>query len=84
MQLRPKDGPPLAKEQTIMSKYSVFVGNIGQVYDGDDLDEANEAFDEYVELSQDNYGRVAGEPVTMTCDEGSMREYYGTQSEQDD
>ena len=48
-----------------MSKFQVIVGNIGTVYDGDDYNEAMKNYNEYSEQSKQQYGRAAGEPVTL-------------------
>ena len=57
---------------------SVVVGNIGVVYAGDSVQKARHAFNEYVRLSIDNYGRAAGEDVTWFMDGEIEREYIGT------
>jgi len=51
-----------------MKKYQVIVGNIGTVYDGDDIIEAEENFKEYYNQSKDGYGRASGESVTLWVD----------------
>lgn len=61
-----------------MAHYEVRVGNIGRVYEGDSLLEANKAWGEYRRQSEENYGRAAGESVTMYRDGEPMREYFGT------
>lgn len=61
--------------------YAVTVGNIGTVYEGKNSREAAETFDEYRAQSQDNYGRAAGEPVTLWKDGEPWREYEGTNTE---
>lgn len=43
--------------------YQVMVENIGNVYQGYDEETARRVFDEYVERSQAQLGRAAGEPV---------------------
>jgi hypothetical protein len=45
--------------------YSVQVGNVGNVYSGRNLMTAQTVFAEYVEQSVTNYGRAAGESVTL-------------------
>ena len=53
-----------------MARYQVIVGNIGTVYDGDSVDEAERVYQEYKSQSQSKHGRAAGETVTlMECDE---------------
>jgi len=48
--------------------YQVIVGNIGNVYDGEDKAEALENFREYYAQSKEKYGRAAGEPVFLMVD----------------
>ena len=64
------------------TQYTVTVGNIGTVYEGTSSREAAETFDEYRRQSHDNYGRAAGEPVTVMRDNEILREYEGTNTEQ--
>ena len=65
-----------------MAKYQVIVSNVGTVYSGDNAENANRDFSECEELSKTNYGRFAGESVTMFIDGEPMREFTGT-NEQD-
>ena len=62
--------------------YSVVVSSIGTVLTTTSRDEAEKTYREYVQLSKDNYGRIAGESVALLCgDEGIgelVREYEGT------
>ena len=58
--------------------YEVIAGNIGCVYAGPDAETAIEMFQLYVTDSKNNYGRVAGEPVTLIKDGEIRREYQGT------
>ena len=55
--------------------YQVIVGNIGTVFSGNDVVQANRDFDEYVSQSQTGRGRAAGEPVTFMVDGEPTREY---------
>ena len=57
------------------SNWSVHVGNLGTVYDGESEEEAREAFDDYVELSDNGHGRVANEPVTLCRDGDEVAGY---------
>jgi hypothetical protein len=57
------------------SVYCVLVGNIGTVYEGPSLRQALKDFAEYRRQSKTNYGRAAGEPVTLTQD-GEIRKSY--------
>ena len=47
------------------SKFEVYVGNIGMVYDGNNKEEAKKVFVEYVEQSTMKYGRASNEDVTL-------------------
>ncbi len=47
------------------NRYQVIVGNIGTVYDGNDMIEANRTYGEYKDQSLSNFGRASGETVTM-------------------
>lgn len=58
----------------------VIVGNIGEVYYGLDMAKANEAFAEYESQSQAEYGRAAGEDVTLMTGEHIEREHIGRNS----
>lgn len=61
-----------------MSKYSVYVGNIGKVHSTNDFKNAEALFHEYVKQSQANYGRAAYETVTMVdSDGGTIKEFIG-------
>jgi hypothetical protein len=55
--------------------YQVTVGNIGTVYDGDSLEEAEFAYKEYVEQSESGRGRAGNEEVTL-WDGGEIMEYH--------
>ena len=45
--------------------YQVIVGNVGQVYSGDDIADAISVYKEYVEASKMDVGRAAGEDVVL-------------------
>jgi len=64
-------------------KHSVIVGNIGEVYSGNNYVDAGIAFSEYQRQSKDNYGRAAGESVTWFQDGEIHDEYLGTLGEED-
>ena len=49
----------------MQKRYQVLVGNVGQVYCGLSFREANAAYTEYCRLSDGQYGRAAGEAVTL-------------------
>ncbi len=48
-----------------MSQYQVIVGNVGNVYDGDNKQEAYKHYSEYVYLSKYDTGIASGESVTI-------------------
>lgn len=58
-------------------QYQVVVGNIGTVYDGPNVIEARMAYSSYVKQSTENYGRAAGESVTMFLNGEVRREHDG-------
>jgi len=59
-------------------RYEVFVGSVGSVYTGDDQEEAERTFEDYVEQSKSGYGRAGGEDVTLFKDGDPFREHSGT------
>ena len=60
-----------------MDRYTLVVGNVGTVYDGDSLETAIKDFDEYVILSNDNHGRAGGEDVTLFKNDEILKEHQG-------
>jgi hypothetical protein len=52
-------------EDAEFEKYSVVVGNVGEVYSGYSEEHAEYAFDLYREFSNAEFGRPSGEFVTM-------------------
>jgi hypothetical protein len=58
-----------------MSNYQVIVGNIGLVHESNNLITARGAYGEYKRQSQSNYGRAAGEAVTLFKDGEPHVEY---------
>lgn len=58
--------------------YEVIVGNIGKVYEGTNAKESLEIWQEYANQSANNYGRAAGEDVTLMRDGEPLSEYFGT------
>lgn len=58
-------------------EYQVIVGNIGNVYDGNNYVTAMSNYGNYVDASKNNYGRAAGENVTLMRDNEPMVEYFG-------
>lgn len=67
-----------------MAKYQVIVSNVGTVYDGDSIIEANKEYAECVSLSKDSkFGRIAGESVTFFNDGEPTKEYIGKLHEND-
>ncbi len=47
-------------------RYQVIVGNIGKVFESDDLTLAMTIYQDYIDQSICDYGRVTGSPVTIT------------------
>ena len=62
------------------NKIQVIVGNLGTVYSGDDMDAAQEVYDEYIRRSDEGIGRVADEDVAMMVDGSVQHEYFGSRS----
>ena len=58
--------------------YKVIVSNIGLVYNGSDENLARRTFEEYKWQSQRNYGRAAGECVTLMDSENILCEFTGS------
>lgn len=61
-----------------MAKFEVIVSNIGTVYSGNNYMQAMAKFGSYVKDSKANYGRAAGEQVTLFHNGEIKREYEGT------
>ena len=59
-------------------RYEVYVGNIGCVYSGSNERQAQKDYVEYVEQSKTNYGRAAGENVTLFKDGEPAYEFVGS------
>jgi len=64
-----------------MNKYQVVVGNLGTVYDGDNSFAAEKNFQEYVKISNNDYGRVSNEPVTLFVDGEPEAEFDGNNAD---
>lgn len=58
-------------------RYSVIVGNIGEVETTNDRREASTVYNEYVRQSKLQTGRASGEDVTIMDDGEPIRQYYG-------
>jgi len=67
--------PQKASRARSEEEYRVVVGNVGTVYSGFSRKEAEEAFHSYVEDSEENFGRVAGEDVVLFEDDEIIKEY---------
>ncbi len=63
--------------------YELLVGNLGIVYEGDNLDRAIELFQAYAERSLLGSGRGAGEPVVLMTSDGHVLHEY-TPADPDD
>lgn len=57
-------------------KYQVVVGNVGTVYDGDDIAQATSDYEDYVEFSKHDAGRASKETVTLFADAEPIEEYH--------
>jgi len=67
------------KIKNIKSNYTVICGNIGYVELGtESYCQAFNCFETYVEQSNTDYGRAAGENVAMFRDGDLIKEYVGT------
>lgn len=63
-------------------EYEVIVGNVGSVHSGNDADDAQNCFNQYVTIStQDSSSRAFGESVTLMCDGDIEEEHIGTVNE---
>lgn len=58
-----------------MSFYEVLVGNVGHVHGGNNPVSARKEYGDWKKLSEQNYGRAAGEPVTLFKDGDPELEY---------
>ena len=56
----------------------VLVGNIGKVWEGDHWNVGREVFAEYVKRSTKNWGKAAGEDVTLWIDGDIFEEFMGS------
>lgn len=59
-----------------MSTYQVIVGNIGQVYGGEDMQQALRVFSDYRHISESNMGRAGGEDVILLANSEPFAEHY--------
>lgn len=69
---------------TTQTSFDVTVGNIGLVYSGPSLFEADATFSAYRRASIDNVGRAAGETVTLFKNSEILREHIGTVESEED
>jgi len=60
-----------------MSQYQVIVGNVGNVYDGDNKQEAYKHYSEYVHESKYGTGMASGESVTIMDNDEPENEFLG-------
>lgn len=63
-----------------MSKYELYVGNIGNVWDGDDSKEATHLFDQYSYRSKLGIGRAGGEAVIL-FEDGDIKQEHEPREE---
>jgi hypothetical protein len=61
--------------------YELIVGNVGVVYRGNDGIHARNLWAEYVHYSQQDRGRVAGEPITLLKNDNILWDFMPTQTE---
>jgi len=68
---------PKPRKSRVQSEeeYRVVVGNVGTVYSGFNRKEAEDAFNSYVEDSEENFGRAAGEDVALFEDDEIIAEH---------
>ena len=64
------------------TQFQVIVGNVGYVYEGNLFKEALQHYAEYKRQSMNEYGRAAGEDVTLMKDQEPLYEYFGTFNEE--
>lgn len=57
------------------ARYSVNVGNVGNVYTGESKQVAQKVYNEYVALSKLGIGRVGNETIAMFCRDELIAEY---------
>lgn len=67
-----------------LGDYEVIVGNVGSVYVGSSEREAMLTFNCYMDHSKSNYGRCAGENVTLMFRGDIAKEYVGTLEQEKD
>jgi len=60
-----------------MPNYEVIVGNVGTVFDGNDQEEAERAFNDYVRSSKTGRGRAGGESVVFLMNGEIVAEHEG-------
>ena len=70
--------PKQARAQTTNPRFQVVVGNVGTTYSGNLLKAALATYKEYKSQSATNYGRAAGEQVTLFKDGEPLCDYVGT------
>ena len=63
-----------------MAKYEIVVGNIGSVYTGNNYHNAKQEYEGWVNISREQYGRAAGEDVTLFEDWEPIMEHIGHNS----
>jgi len=58
-----------------MKNFSVIVGNIGNVHNGNNGGAAKIVYNDYVRQSKGGAGRMSNEPVILLCDDELIKEY---------
>jgi hypothetical protein len=61
----------------VKKQYSVIVGNVGTVFNGNIKKDAIATYKEYVKMSDSSRGRVGGEDVVLTCNGEPLYEHFG-------
>ena len=73
---------PFLDIETTRPRWSVIVGNLGEVHSSHSYPAALADFEEYKEQSETNYGRAGGEPVTLCADDEPHQEHEGEPSDE--
>lgn len=60
-----------------MNNYQIIVGNVGTVYTGSNGFKVRKIYGNYKRQSQENYGRAAGENVTVLMNDDVLYEHIG-------
>lgn len=61
-----------------MGKYELIVGNIGRVFESNNLKDCMKKFRHYVTQSKSGVGRAGGESIILLREGEPIEEYQGT------